>query len=159
MVYFPNFALVGFARRDWEDQDFAQIVRLGAGALRTPFHEDVWQQLSEGIRFVAGDLDDPAAFDQLAAVLGDLDQLRGTGGNHAFYFSIPPRFFATVVKQLKRSGLSDSSTGAWRRVVIEKPFGHDLKSAQELNSIVDEVFAPSSVFRIDHYLGRRPSRT
>ena len=151
----PNFALVGFARRDWEDQDFAQIVHDSVQEhSRTPFHEDVWQQLSEGIRFVAGDLDDPAAFDQLAAVLGDLDQLRGTGGNHAFYFSIPPRFFATVVKQLKRSGLSDSSTGAWRRVVIEKPFGHDLKSAQELNAIVDEVFAPSSVFRIDHYLGK-----
>ncbi len=151
----PNFALVGFARRDWADQDFAKIVHDSVKEhSRTEFHEDVWQQLSEGIRFVAGDLADDAAFDQLAAVLGDLDNLRGTGGNHAFYFSIPPRFFPVVVQQLKRSGLSDSATGAWRRVVIEKPFGHDLKSAQELNAIVDQVFDPGSVFRIDHYLGK-----
>ncbi len=151
----PNFALVGFARRDWEDQDFAQIVHDSVKEhSRTEFREDVWEQLSEGIRFVAGDLGDDEAFDQLAAVIADLDNLRGTGGNHAFYFSIPPKFFPIVVKQLKRSGLSDSSTGAWRRVVIEKPFGHDLKSAQELNAIVDEVFDPGSVFRIDHYLGQ-----
>ncbi len=151
----PNFALVGFARRDWEDQDFAQIVHDSVKEhSRTEFREDVWQQLSEGIRFVAGDLNDDNAFDQLAAVLGDLDNLRGTGGNHAFYFSIPPKFFPVVVQQLKRSGLSDSATGAWRRVVIEKPFGHDLKSAQQLNAIVDEVFSPGSVFRIDHYLGK-----
>ena len=151
----PNFALVGFARRDWADQDLAKIVHDSVKEhSRTEFHEDVWQQLSEGIRFVAGDLADDAAFDQLAAVLGDLDNLRGTGGNHAFYFSIPPRFFPVVVQQLKRSGLSDSATGAWRRVVIEKPFGHDLKSAQELNAIVDQVFDPGSVFRIDHYLGK-----
>ncbi len=151
----PNFALVGFARRDWEDQDFAQIVHDSVKEhSRTEFREDVWEQLSEGIRFVAGDLGDDEAFDQLAAVIADLDNLRGTGGNHAFYFSIPPKFFPIVVKQLKRSGLSDSSTGAWRRVVIEKPFGHDLKSAQELNAIVDEVFDPGSVFRIDHYLGK-----
>ena len=151
----PNFALVGFARRDWADQDFAKIVHDSVKEHSlTEFHEDVWQQLSEGIRFVAGDLADDAAFDQLAAVLGDLDNLRATGGNHAFYFSIPPRFFPVVVQQLKRSGLSDSATGAWRRVVIEKPFGHDLKSAQELNAIVDQVFDPGSVFRIDHYLGK-----
>ncbi len=151
----PNFALVGFARRDWEDQDFAQIVHDSVKEhSRTPFHEEVWQQLSEGIRFVAGDFGDDQAFDQLAAVLGDLDSLRGTGGNHAFYFSIPPRFFPVVVQQLKRSGLNESPGHAWRRVVIEKPFGHDLKSAQELNRVVDEVFAPESVFRIDHYLGK-----
>jgi glucose-6-phosphate 1-dehydrogenase len=151
----PNFALVGFARRDWADQDFAKIVHDAVREhSRTAFREDVWQQLAEGIRFVAGDLGDDAAFDQLATVIDDLDHIRGTGGNHAFYFSIPPKFFPMVVNQLKRSGLSESSSGAWRRVVIEKPFGHDLKSAQELNATVDEVFPPGSTFRIDHYLGK-----
>ena len=151
----PNFALVGMARRDWEDQGFAKIVHDAVKEhSRTKFTEDVWAQLSEGIRFVAGDLGDDAAFDKLAAVLGKLDRERGTGGNHAFYFSIPPRFFPVVVNQLKRSGLSKTKGDAWSRVVIEKPFGHDLKSAQALNRTVDEVFDPGSVFRIDHYLGK-----
>jgi len=83
-----------------------------------------------------------------------LDEERGTGGNYAFYLSIPPGQFPTVVQQLKRSGLSDPSGGGWRRVVIEKPFGHDLTSARELNDILEEVFPPDAVFRIDHYLGK-----
>src|SRR5205807_7721688 len=70
------------------------------------------------------------------------------------YLSIPPGQFPTVVQQLKRSGLSDPSGGGWRRVVIEKPFGHDLTSARELNDILEEVFPPDAVFRIDHYLGK-----
>ena len=151
----PSFALVGFARRDWADQDFAQIVHDSVREhARTEFREDVWNQLSEGLRFVMGDFDDAAAFDELTRVLGELDSQRGTRGNHAFYLSIPPRFFSVVVEQLQRCGLSTSVNDAWRRVVIEKPFGHDLASAQELNRIVDDVFPPESVFRIDHYLGK-----
>src|SRR5699024_8666591 len=75
-------------------------------------------------------------------------------GNIAFYFSIPPSAFPVVTKQLARSGLAESEDDAWRRVVIEKPFGHDLESAQELNEIVNQVFSEESVFRIDHYLGK-----
>ncbi|MEI2825635.1 MAG: glucose-6-phosphate dehydrogenase [Dermatophilaceae bacterium] len=81
-------------------------------------------------------------------------EARGTGGNHAFYLSIPPGFFAQVCQQLDRSGLATPSGDGWRRVVIEKPFGHDLESARELNAIVGSVFPPDSVFRIDHYLGK-----
>ncbi|NHN54904.1 glucose-6-phosphate dehydrogenase [Calidifontibacter sp. DB0510] len=151
----PGFSLVGFARRDWADQDFGRIVYDAAkeGA-RTPFDEDVWASLAEGLRFVPGAFDDDAAFDELADVVRTLDQERGTGGNHAFYLSIPPGSFQTVLQQLERSGLSQPRPGTWRRVVIEKPFGHDLKSARELNSIVESVFPPDAVFRIDHYLGK-----
>src|SRR6266566_3975582 len=84
----------------------------------------------------------------------EIDAERGTGANYAFYLSIPPGQFPNVVQQLKRSGLSDPSGGGWRRVVIEKPFGHDLTSARELNDILEEVFPPDAVFRIDHYLGK-----
>ena len=151
----PGFALVGFARRDWADQDFAQIVHDSVSEhARTPFSEDTWAQLSQGIRFVAGDIADPEAYRQLSAVVDDLDAKRGTNGNHAFYLSIPPSLFPVVATHLKDSGLSRSRPGAWRRVVIEKPFGHDLASAQELNRVISEVFEPSSVFRIDHYLGK-----
>ena len=151
----PGFALTGFARRDWEDQDFAQVVHDAVKAnARTPFREATWAQLAEGIRFVQGEFDDDDAFDRLSTTVAELDAERGTGGNHAFYLSVPPRSFPLVCRQLARSGLSQEHAGAWRRVVVEKPFGHDLASARELNDVVSEVFAPESVFRIDHYLGK-----
>ena len=156
----PGFSLVGFARRDWADEDFAQLTHDAIKAhARTPFREDVWKQVSEGVRFVPGEFADDAAFDGLARTVAQLDTERGTGGNYAFYLSIPPKAFPMVVQQLKRSGLSTPSPDAagrqpWRRVVIEKPFGHDLASARELNSMLDAVFPAQSVFRIDHYLGK-----
>jgi glucose-6-phosphate 1-dehydrogenase len=156
----PGFSLVGFARRDWVDEDFAQLTHDAVKAhARTPFREEVWQQVSEGVRFVPGEFADDAAFDHLASVVAQLDAERSTGGNYAFYLSIPPGAFSVVVQQLKRSGLADAKPDErgyqpWRRVVIEKPFGHDLASARELNSILADVFPAHAVFRIDHYLGK-----
>ena len=98
---------MGYARRDWADQDFAKVVHDSVKEYaRTEFREEVWQQLAEGFRFVQGDFDDDVAFDNLRQVTEDLDRVRGTGGNHAFYLSIPPKFFPVVTKQLARSGLS-----------------------------------------------------
>ncbi|WP_156756478.1 glucose-6-phosphate dehydrogenase [Actinokineospora pegani] len=152
----PGFSLVGFARRDWADQDFGQVVYEAVKQhARTPFREAVWDRLSEGFRFVQGSFDDDEAFDTLAATVKELDELRGTSGNHAFYLSIPPGAFPVVTKQLARSGLANpTSADEWRRVVIEKPFGHDLTSARQLNKVVNAVFPEESVFRIDHYLGK-----
>jgi glucose-6-phosphate 1-dehydrogenase len=121
---------------------------------RTPFREDVWRQLAEGIRFVEGDFDEDAAFDRLCETIAELDRVRGTMGNHAFYLSIPPRSFPLVTEQLRRSGLAKPKDNEWRRVVIEKPFGSDLVTARELNAVVESVFPADSVFRIDHYLGK-----
>ncbi|MCX7521626.1 glucose-6-phosphate dehydrogenase [Microbacterium sp. STN6] len=151
----PGFALVGFARRDWEDQDFEKVVYDAVKAhARTPFHDEVWQQLAQGIRFVPGEFDDDEAFERLKSTIEALDRERGTMGNHAFYLSIPPKAFPQVTQQLKRSGLAEQHGDQWRRVVIEKPFGSDLKTARELNDVVESVFPPDSVFRIDHYLGK-----
>jgi len=151
----PGFALVGFARRDWVDQDFEKVVHDAVKQYaRTPFDEDVWRQLKQGIRFVQGEFDDDAAFDRLKETLTELDTSRGTMGNHAFYLSIPPKSFPLVTEQLRRSGLAEQQDGQWRRVVIEKPFGSDLKTARELNDVVESVFPPDSVFRIAHYLGK-----
>ncbi len=151
----PGFSLVGFARRDWVHQDFAQVVHDAIKEhARTPFREEVWQQLAKGFRFVPGDFSDDVAFGQLRDTIEELDRERGTAGNHAFYLSIPPRFFPDVIGQLKEHGLAENHPGSWRRVVVEKPFGHDLQSAQDLNAIVSEVFPQESVFRIDHYLGK-----
>lgn len=151
----PGFGLVGFARRDWEDQDFAKVVHDAVKEnARTEFREEVWEQLLEGIRFVRGTFDDDDAFVRLRETIGELDREQGTGGNHAFYLSIPPDNFEQVVTQLKRHGVTEGSDEAWNRVVIEKPFGHNLKTAQELNNVLSSLFEPHEIFRIDHYLGK-----
>ena len=151
----PGFALVGFARREWEHEDFEKVVHDAVKQYaRTPFHEDVWKQLAQGIRFVQGEFDDAEAFERLKSTLDELDRERGTMGNHAFYLSIPPKSFPQVTEQLRSSGLAEQVNGQWRRVVIEKPFGSDLETARELNDVVESVFPPDSVFRIDHYLGK-----
>jgi len=151
----PTFSLIGFARREWADQDFGAIVEEAVRKhARTPFRQEVWDRLAEGFRFVQGSFDDDASFAKLAETLEKLDAERGTGGNHAFYLSIPPKAFPVVCEQLKKSGLASQRDGRWSRVVIEKPFGHDLNSAIELNQVVNSVFPEESVFRIDHYLGK-----
>ena len=151
----PGFGLVGFARRDWEDDHFAQVVHDAVKEhARTVFREEVWEQLLEGIRFVSGTFDDDDAFIRLRETLRELDNERGTGGNHAFYLSIPPSAFEKVGSQLRRHGLTERSEHNWNRVVIEKPFGHDLASAQALDGVISQLFEPHEVFRIDHYLGK-----
>jgi glucose-6-phosphate 1-dehydrogenase len=151
----PGFALVGFARRDWEDQDFMEVVHESVKKYaRTEFREEVWEQLAQGIRFVPGEFGDDEAFEHLKRTIEELDAERGTMGNHAFYLSIPPKAFPQVTEQLRRSGLAEQQDGQWRRVVIEKPFGSNLRTARELNAVVESVFPPDSVFRIDHYLGK-----
>ena len=152
----PGFSLVGFARREWSDEDFAETVKAAVKEhSRTGFREELWNRLSKGFRFVEGSFEDDAAFDTLNDTLAELDSERGTDGNYAFYLAIPPAAFPTVLNQLRRTGMaSHENPETWRRVVIEKPFGHDLESAKELNELVNSVFAEDSVFRIDHYLGK-----
>lgn len=153
----PGFALVGFARRDWEDQDFAEVVYDAVKKhARTEFREETWQQLLQGIRFVSGEFDNPESFAKLRETVEKLDVERGTMGNHAYYLSIPPKSFPVVTKQLKDSGLvgEDHGDERWRRVVIEKPFGHDLESARDLNEALEVAFPADAIFRIDHYLGK-----
>jgi glucose-6-phosphate 1-dehydrogenase len=151
-----DFVLLGFARRDWGDGDFAALAKKSARAhARTPWNEEVWKRLCDDIQFVPGSFDDDAAFDALAKALDELRDSHGIKGNAAFYLSIPPTMFRVVLKQMERTGLaSNDRSGGWRRVVVEKPFGHDLPSALELNRLVDTVFTARDVFRIDHYLGK-----
>ena len=151
-----NFALLGFARRDWGDSDFEVMARQAAQEhSRTPWRDDVWARLQQSIKFVPGSFDDDAAFDMLASTLDELRNTHGIPGNAAFYLSIPPSAFPVVLKQMARTGMSNNEkAGGWRRVVVEKPFGHDLESARALNDLVDDVFTAPDVFRIDHYLGK-----
>ncbi len=125
-----DFVLLGFARRDWADGDFESLAKKAAKQhARTGWNEEVWSRLAGDIKFVAGAFDDDDAFDQLAQTLDDLRESHGIKGNAAFYLSIPPSMFPVVLKQMERTRLADNAaSGGWRRVVVEKPFGHDLAS-------------------------------
>ena len=152
----PSFSLVGVGRRSWSDDDLRAYVEKSAreGA-RTPWRPAIWEQLAAGMRFVEfASFEDDAAYDRLTAVVDDLDATRGTRGNRAFYLSIPPGWFPAVTERIARSGLVEESPEAWRRVVIEKPFGHDRASARELDDLVGRIVRPDDVFRVDHYLGK-----
>jgi len=152
-----SFVIVGFARRDWGDETFEEMAREAAKShARTPWREEVWARLAGNFKFVPGTFDDDEAFNRLDATVDELRISHGIVGNAAFYFSIPPLAFPQVLKQLKRTGMSDNRQdgGGWRRVVVEKPFGEDRESAKSLNNLVDEVFTANDVFRIDHYLGK-----
>lgn len=152
----PGFALVGYGRRNWDDGQFTEYVRESVVAnARTPYRDEVFSPLADGMRFVFGAFDSDEGFKNLHETLREVDERQGTGGNHAYYLSIPPAGFDAVIEQLRRHHLVDkSATTPWNRVVIEKPFGHDLASARELEKRVSGVFNSNEVFRIDHYLGK-----
>lgn len=152
----PSFSLVGVGRRRWSDEDLrdyvSQEVRAGA---RTPWRQAIWDQLAAGMRFVEFDsFTDDGAYTRLTEVVQDLDASRGTSGNRAFYLSIPPGWFPAVTERIAASGMMDEAPGSWRRVVIEKPFGHDRASAMELDGLLARIVRPDDVFRVDHYLGK-----
>jgi glucose-6-phosphate 1-dehydrogenase len=151
----PGFSLIGFARRDWTVEQFTGEVYDAVRAhARTEFKDEVWRQLAEGFRFVSGSFSDADAFRRLKETVDAVEAERGIAGNVAFYLSVPPSAFPQVCGQLAEFGLAKPPEGSWRRVIIEKPFGHDLASAQELDTVVSSAFNPDSVFRIDHYLGK-----
>src|SRR6202162_2882378 len=114
----------------------------------------VWQSVAEGISYVRMPFDDDGdGYRRLAAELDRLDRERGTNGNRVFYLATAPQFFSVIIDRLGASGIAKAGEG-WKRVVIEKPFGNDLKSAQALNQAIHAVFTEQQIYRIDHYLGK-----
>lgn len=123
------------------------------------FHVDridhaAWQWLSDRMSYLQGDFTDPRAYSQLREHLAHLDKTAGTAGNYLFYLAVADRFFSTVVAGLSTAGLVTEGDGHWRRVVIEKPFGHDLPSAKALNAEILRTLNEDQIYRIDHFLGK-----
>jgi glucose-6-phosphate 1-dehydrogenase len=146
-----NFAVVGVARSEETDDEFRDRMKESVQEFgRDPFRDDVWEPLAEGMRYVAMDFDDKEREETLAQTLTELDEELGTRGNRVYYLAIPPAAFETVVTAV---GKRRSAQG-WTRLIIEKPFGHDLQSALELQKRIEQHFDESEVFRIDHYLGK-----
>ena len=156
-----EFALVCLGRRPYDSDTFRAEIRksLEKYARLLPLDEGAFRSFSERVEYQRLDFDAPDGFDRLAASLDGIDAASGTRGNRLFYLATQPSQFAEIVAQLGRVGLDhERHDGGWRRIVIEKPFGHDLPSAQKLNREVGKVFRESQVYRIDHYLGKETVR-
>jgi len=156
-----EFMLLAVGRRPYDDETFrAEILKALEDHSRVlPLDTEAWATFAERIAYQHLDFDDPSGFEGLAARLDGLDTEHGTRGNRLFYLATQPSQFAEIVTQLGRVGLDhETHDGGWRRIVIEKPFGHDLDSAKRLNREVGKVFRESQVYRIDHYLGKETVR-
>ena len=146
-----RFAVLGVARTEETDDAFKERMKDAVQQHgRDEFRQDVWDTLSDGMRYVATDFADEGGQDEVASTLEELDRERGLHGNRVYYLAIPPSVFPTVVRALGKR----RTTKGWTRLIVEKPFGHDLQSACTLNDVIHEHFAEDEVFRIDHYLGK-----
>jgi glucose-6-phosphate 1-dehydrogenase len=146
-----SFGIVGVARTEEADEDFRERMKAAVQEFsRDAFRQETWDWLAERMHYVPTDFSDEAGQQRAVEVLNGLDKERGTSGNRVYYLAVPPSAIANLIREIGKH----RSTEGWTRLIIEKPFGHDLASAQELNAELQEMFDESEVFRIDHYLGK-----
>jgi glucose-6-phosphate 1-dehydrogenase len=156
-----EFVLLAVGRREYDDDALRAEFRVSLEKYSRvlPLDEAAWRSFAARIRYLRLDFADPPGYDILATHLTDIDKEQNSRGNHLYYLATQPSQFAEIVAQLGRVGLDhERHEGGWRRVVIEKPFGHDLDSAIRLNREVGKVFRERQVYRIDHYLGKETVR-
>ncbi|HVP75963.1 MAG TPA: glucose-6-phosphate dehydrogenase [Gaiellaceae bacterium] len=147
----PRLAIVGVARTAGDDDSFREDMKQAVQQYaRDEFRQDVWGELAASMHYAATDFADEGSQDAVSELLTRLDEERQLGGNRVYYLAIPPSAFPTIVEALGKR----RSTKGWTRLIVEKPFGHDLASAQTLNAMLLEHFAENEIFRIDHYLGK-----
>ncbi len=154
----PKTRVIGVARSEYSDEAFRErlyegIVQYSRAASGPDDVCQLWPEFSKNYSYLSGDLSDLDTYRRLAERLDELDRESDTRGCVLFYLAVPPTLYTMIVERLGRSGLNRGEEG-WRRVVVEKPFGHDAHSARRLNGEIHEVFEESQVYRIDHYLGK-----
>ena len=148
-----GFSILGTGRSRFTHEEFRGRMREAVDEfLSEPVDAGAWEHFSSGIFYTPTDLGNPQSLERLGGLLQEIDQGRGTSGNRLIYFSTPPSLYVPIARMLGSTGLNRSL--GWTRVVVEKPFGHDLPSMQELNREILEVFSEEQVYRIDHYLGK-----
>jgi glucose-6-phosphate 1-dehydrogenase len=151
-----EFAVIGVGRSPMSDDDARKKVtedfkHFATGAV----DQDLWEWFVRRISYISGDFDDPTTYDRLNEALTRVDKEHNSHGNYFFYLATAPNFFGGIVEHLARVGLmTEEKDTHWRRVIIEKPFGHDLDSAKALNQQILKVAAECQIYRIDHYLGK-----
>ena len=151
-----GFAVVGVARQLMSDDEFRKQMRAAVSeqADTEEVDEAVWQSFAAGLFYIQGDFAELETYKTLGQALARIEAERGTAGNRIFYLATAPDFFGVIAKQLGTSGLARPEGQAWTRIIVEKPFGHDLESARALNAELATVFREDQVYRIDHYLGK-----
>jgi glucose-6-phosphate 1-dehydrogenase len=146
-----RFGIVGVSRTEMSTEDFVERMRQAVMVnCRDEFRPDVWERLAESVTYVCADFGVEGGEAALVDALNELDETRGTAGNRVYYLAVPPAAFDDIVTALGRS----RTAAGWTRVIVEKPFGHDLASAEALNELVTTYFHEDEIFRIDHYLGK-----
>ncbi len=147
----PRFAIVGVARTEEDDDGFRNDMKEAVQKhARDEFRQDIWDGLAANMHYVATDFADAGGEKKLAKLLGQLDTERELGGNRVYYLAVPPPAFPTIVDVLGK----ERTAKGWTRLIVEKPFGHDLASAKALTALLLEHFTENEIFRIDHYLGK-----
>lgn len=150
-----KFAVVGSARSEMSHEEFRQsMIQAVHDFEGTTVDPQVYNLLFEKFYYLPGNVKDAQSYRQLKDLLSKLDRECGTQGNYLFYLATAPQLFGEIASQLANIGLTSQRNGHWRRVVVEKPFGHDLESARELNKTLNSVLQENQIYRIDHYLGK-----
>ncbi|HEX3345359.1 MAG TPA: glucose-6-phosphate dehydrogenase, partial [Polyangiaceae bacterium] len=151
-------SIVGFALTEQSEDEFRKVMHDGVAEFsrRQPIDETVWSDFASRLHYVSGKFEDPGNFDKLRQKVEELDAKNGTRGNRIYYLAVPPSVFRVVNDNLAKAGLvhDPSDASKYSRIVIEKPFGRDLASADALNADLHRVFHERQIFRIDHYLGK-----
>ncbi|MEI9994452.1 MAG: glucose-6-phosphate dehydrogenase [Rhizomicrobium sp.] len=150
-----NFALIGVARHEMAVEDWrSQLHDFLKDSLKGEIDEAAWAKLAQAMSYVRGDITEPALYEALKGALDEAAKTHGTKGNAIFYLAVADKLFGPVIDALGAAGLTRETDGAWRRVVVEKPFGHDFASAKALNKRILNVLREDQTFRIDHFLGK-----
>ena len=158
-----HFAIIGLGRRQMSVDDVRDdltktmlgfVADKGGEFSADTLDEDAWNKVISRMDYIVGDVDDPAIYQDLSRRIKAAQTAHDTGGNVLFYLAVAAQFFGSVVRRLGEEGLNREADGAWKRVIIEKPFGHDLASARALNRDILTVLSEDQIFRIDHFLGK-----
>ncbi len=150
-----GFSVIGYSRSEMSNQEFRDQMKEGVdkfGEIPHPLDEDAWRHFAEGLSYLPSHVGKLDHYHRLGEALEQNDRQRGTGGNRLFYLAVPPSSILDIVHGIEAAGLAQSK--GWTRIIIEKPFGHDLASAQMLNRELKKVFREEQIYRIDHYLGK-----
>jgi glucose-6-phosphate 1-dehydrogenase len=155
----PGVKILGFARREKSDAEFRKgLEELNRKVSRSGHDDALWSKFVENIHYHQSEFTDEDGYKRLAERLDEIDRDRGGKGNRLFYIASAPEFFDNILEHLKKAGLNESKEGCWSRVIVEKPFGTDLATAQHLNEVVNRTFQEKDTYRIDHYLGKETAQ-
>jgi glucose-6-phosphate 1-dehydrogenase len=154
-----SLTVVGFARRDKSDDQFRKELEEATRKFsRQGVQDELWNSFANRVFYHRSEFGDAEGYKSLVKRLDEIDAQFGNRGNRLFYLSVAPSEFEGILTNLKESGLNKSPSGGWSRVIVEKPFGYDLATARELNTVVNNTFAEADTFRIDHFLGKETAQ-